>query len=120
MADFSFLRKFSMLRKHAIVADVRVFTSITPLLTVCFDIVTGSADGLQVRPFNPQRIGNAVERKDVVNVVRWCVVAHLADGLSIPFESADPVPMLVITALLIRAACCVTFGPAFSLPEYSW
>jgi hypothetical protein len=37
-----------MLRKHAIVADVRVFTSITPLLAMRFDIVAGSADGLQV------------------------------------------------------------------------
>jgi hypothetical protein len=56
----------------------------------------------------------------MVNVLRWCVVAHLADGLSIPFQSADPVPVLIIPALFVCAACCVTFGPAFLLPEYSW
>jgi len=109
-----------MLRKHAIVAGVRVFTSIAHLLTMCFDIVAGSADGLQVRPFNPQRIIHTSKRNDVVNVVRWCVVAHLTDGLSIPFESADPVPVLIISTLFVCAACCVTFGLAFLLPEYSW
>jgi len=75
---------------------------------------------LKVRPFNPQWIIDTSKRNDVVNVVRWCVVAHLADRLSITFESADSIPLFVISALLVRAACCVTFGPAFLLPEYSW
>jgi hypothetical protein len=56
----------------------------------------------------------------MVNVVRWCVMAHLTDWLSIPLQSADPVPVLVVAALLVRAACCITLSPSFSLPEYSW
>jgi hypothetical protein len=75
---------------------------------------------LKVRPFNTQRIIHPIERNDVVNVVRWCIMADLTDGLSIPFQSADPIPVLIISTLLVGWSCCVTLSPSFLLSEYSW
>jgi len=39
-------------------------------------IVTIAANTLEIAPLSPQRIGHSIEWNDVVNLCRWCIVAH--------------------------------------------
>jgi len=84
-----------------------------------FLVVALPANALKIVPIQPQRVSNSSERFDMVNVHRRSIAAHLANRLSISFQPADSIPLLIISPLLVGPSGCITLGFAFCLPENS-